>query len=434
MRRSMVSGWVVILGIWFPAAAQQTTRPGDVQESLTALLEEASRRNPEILAAQHAWLAAQRVPSQVATLPDPEIFLQHQTVGSPRPFAGWTNSDFAYLGLGVTQRFPLPGKRVLRRQVAEAQAAALREHYEAVRRDVLSRLEQAYFRAARTRTLITILETQRALANEMVQAAETRYRSGGGSQQEVLQAQIEATRLLEELEALRLEEDRAQAELRYLLGRGQQEPAVPLAALTETPVQLDLSELLRWLPATDPRLREATEQLHGAASAVELARREFSPDFGLSFLWQHTAAPFRDMYMFTFTIDLPVHRRGRLVPALEQAQEEALAARERYLAELAREAQGLRESLDTVQRTEELLRVLRDGLLPQARAAFQAALAEYASGTADFQSLLSAFRSLLTAQQQQVEATVAHETALARIEQLTGVHLVSGARVQGGRP
>ncbi len=436
MHRFLSCGSLVVMAVWLglPASAQQPVGGRGGGESLAALLAEAERHNPEIQAAYREWLAATHVAPQVGSLPDPEVSIQHQSVGSPRPFAGWTNSDFAYIAFGVTQRIPLPGKRALRRGIAEAQAAALQERYEAVRRDVFGRLEQAYFRAARARALITIVETQRELADEMVQAAEARYRSGGGSQQEVLQAQMEVTRLLENLEELRLDEDQAQAELRYLLGRGQQEPAVAVAALAETPVRLDLDELLQRLPTTDPHLREATEQLHGAEQAVELARREFSPDFGLSYLWQHTAAPFRDMYMLTLTIDLPIHRRGRLLPALEQAQQEQLAARERYRTELARAAQTLRESLDTVHRTEQLLRVLQQGLLPKAQAAFQAALAEYASGTADFQSLLSAFRSLLTAQQQQVEATAAHETAIAQIEQLTGLTIVSAAGGQGGRP
>src|ERR1700751_505799 len=81
---------------------------------LSGLLDEATQNNPDILAARRGWQAATQVPSQVSTPPDPQVTLQHVAVGSPRPFAGFTNSDFAYIGFGVAQDFPYPGKLKLR--------------------------------------------------------------------------------------------------------------------------------------------------------------------------------------------------------------------------------------------------------------------------------------------------------------------------------
>src|SRR6202140_4384994 len=77
---------------------------------LSELLAEAEKNNPQLEAARQGWQAAKQIPTQVSTLPDPQFNLQHVSVGSPRPFAGYTNSDFAYLGLGVSQDIPYPGK------------------------------------------------------------------------------------------------------------------------------------------------------------------------------------------------------------------------------------------------------------------------------------------------------------------------------------
>src|SRR5229473_2260602 len=63
---------------------------------LSELLAEAEKNNPQVEAARQGWQAAKQVPTQVSTLPDPQFNLQHVSVGSPRPFAGYTNSDFAY--------------------------------------------------------------------------------------------------------------------------------------------------------------------------------------------------------------------------------------------------------------------------------------------------------------------------------------------------
>jgi outer membrane protein, heavy metal efflux system len=47
-------------------------------------------------------------------------------VGSPRPFAGYTNSDFAYLSLGVSQDIPYPGKLRLKGEAVNSNSANVR--------------------------------------------------------------------------------------------------------------------------------------------------------------------------------------------------------------------------------------------------------------------------------------------------------------------
>src|ERR1700719_4756052 len=104
---------------------------------LSELLREAEQNNPQIEAARQGWQAAKQVPTQVSTLPDPQFNLQQVNVGSPRPFAGYTNSDFAYLGLAVSQDIPYPGKLRLKGEMAKRDADFLQQQYESVRRTVL---------------------------------------------------------------------------------------------------------------------------------------------------------------------------------------------------------------------------------------------------------------------------------------------------------
>src|SRR2546427_400170 len=114
--------------------------PEGVVTGLDSLVDEADRNNPQILASRHGWKAATQVPSQVSTPPDPQITVQQLSVGSPRPFAGFSNSDFAYFGLGISQDLPYPGKLRLRGEAARRGAAAERERYEAVRRSVIDEI------------------------------------------------------------------------------------------------------------------------------------------------------------------------------------------------------------------------------------------------------------------------------------------------------
>ena len=89
---------------------------------LSELLIEASHNNSQITAADYGWQAAKEVPRQVTTLPDPTFTYQQLSVGSPKPFAGYTNSDFSYIGIGASQELPYPGKLRLRGEVAQRDA------------------------------------------------------------------------------------------------------------------------------------------------------------------------------------------------------------------------------------------------------------------------------------------------------------------------
>src|ERR1700678_3247424 len=109
--------------------------------SIPELLDEAARNNPDIAASLRGWRAAGQVPSQVSTMPDPQVTVQHVAVGSPRPFAGYSNSEFAYIGFGISQDIPYPGKRQLRAQVADHGADSMEAQTDSVRRMVVGNLK-----------------------------------------------------------------------------------------------------------------------------------------------------------------------------------------------------------------------------------------------------------------------------------------------------
>ena len=211
---------------------------------LKDLLNEAEQNNPQIAAARQGWEAAKQIPSQVSTLPDPQFTAQQVNVGSPRPFAGYTNSDFAYFGLGVSQDFPYPGKLRLRGEMAKRDADVVQQQYESVRRSVLAGIKAAYFQLSYLSKTLGILESDGQLLQQVEKAADARYRSGMGNQHDLLQAQLERTKLLREITMHHLEVAKAQAQIKQLLNRSQSSPDIEPADLPETPLAYTFDELL----------------------------------------------------------------------------------------------------------------------------------------------------------------------------------------------
>ncbi len=404
--------------IQIEAPHQHSTAPST---PLRDLVQEAERNNPQIAASFHVWRAATNVPRQVSALPETQVTLQQFSVGSPRPFAGYTNSDFGYIGVGAAQDLPYPGKRPLRAKVAEFEANSLHEQSESMRRDVVENLQRVYYQLAYIQqTLGTLLRSDQLL-NQMEQAAEARYRVGQGSQQDVLKAQLQHTKILQEIAHHHEQEGQLEALLKQLLNREQVSPDIVTEAVSPTPVRYSAAELLQRTREQNPDVRARSEVLHREGAQVELAHKEFRPDFNLGYMYQNTDRKFRDYYMLTFSVRLP--NRGRQRAELAEAEQNQERAKQEMQAEIQRALSEVQQQYVMVQTSEEKLRIYSDGLIPQANATFQAGLAAYQSNRQDFESLLSSFLDVLNLDLEYRGELVDHESAVARLERLTGVNL-----------
>jgi outer membrane protein, heavy metal efflux system len=148
--------------------------------SLQSLIAEARQNNAAIKAAESAIQTTRYLPKQGSALPDTEVMVQHFTVGSPRPFAGYSNSDFAYIGFGASQELPYPGKRALRANVAQYEIAISGAEKNSVVWNVLNRLKLAYFQLAASQHVISVLAKNQQVADQIEHGAEARYRVGEG--------------------------------------------------------------------------------------------------------------------------------------------------------------------------------------------------------------------------------------------------------------
>ncbi len=402
----------------------QEAPPLSQPEKLAALLAEAERNNPQIQAARHSWDSAKQAPTQVSTLPDPQFVLQHLSVGSPRPFAGYTNSDFAYVGLGISQDLPYPGKLRLRGEIAKKDADVTQQKYESVRRSVLAGVKMAYFQLGYLAKRQVILEGDGKLLEQVEQAAEARYRSGMGNQHDVLQAQLERTKLLREITTNQLEDGKIQAEIKQLLNRTQSSPDIETTELSESLAVRTYDELLAAAKGNNPDIASTQKMVEKQGLQVDLAKKDFYPDFNLQYLWQRTdPTQFRAYYMVTLGVRIPIYRGRRQQPELAQAQADQNRAKSEYETQTQQIAFRLRQQFLSAEKSQELLKIYREGLIPQARAELEAGMAAYQSNRQDFQALLASFLDVLKLDEEYWQTLSEHEMALAQLEEITGLSL-----------
>jgi cobalt-zinc-cadmium efflux system outer membrane protein len=421
----VVAIFLVVPGLRDELFAQESSAEHQAAPTgLSDLLAEAEKNNPQIEAARQNWQAAKQVPTQVSTLPDPQFTLQHLSVGSPRPFAGYTNSDFAYIGVGVSQDIPYPGKLKLRGEIAKRESDVSQQQIESVRRAVLAEVKAAYFQLAYLSMTLTILESDGELLKQVEQAADARYRSGMGTQQDILQAQLQKTKLVREIAMHHLEVGKLESRLKGLLNRPQDSPDIEPTDLAETPLPQTYNELLTAAKAQNPDLAASQKMIDKQSLQVDLARKDFYPDFNVQYMWQRTdPTQFRAYYMLSVGVKVPIYRSRKQKPELAQAQTEVLRARSELDAQSQRVASELRQQYVITQQTAEILKIHREGLSPQARSEFQAGIASYQSNKQDFQAVLTAFLDVLHLDEEYWQSLAGYETAIGRIEQITGLSL-----------
>jgi outer membrane protein, heavy metal efflux system len=404
-----------------PEHQTQMEHEAGVPTPLAALIDEASKNDPAILAAERAAKAATFVAPQMSALPDPRFIVQQFSVGSPRPFAGYTNSNFAYIGVGASQQLPYPGKLKLRGAVADRDADTAKAHTEVVLEDEIEALKTTYFHLANLQQTLSILERDAALLQQMEQQAEAHYSTGQGNQQDVLKAQLERTKILREISMHHQLVGEAEAELRRILRRAQDSPDITAEPVTATFLRYTAAELLDKVRAQNPNIQENSSMVQRNRTEVELAQKEFRPDFEVGYMYENTDRQFPDYYMLSFSVNLP--RRKPRQAALAQAQMNVERAQEDLDTQLQATLAEVQKQYVMVKTSEEQLLIYRDGLIPQAQATIQAGLAAYQSNREDFETLFSSFMDVLTLDLEYQQTMLDHETALAHIERLTGVTL-----------
>lgn len=420
--RAVIHG-ALIIPFLTGAAPSLAQERGIVADSLIAT---ALAANPRLRAAEAQASAARARVGPAGAWPDPMLMAGIQNLPLTRESAVGHGSPagpdpMTMKMVGVTQTVPYPGKTSVRTKVARAEADAADARLSAlrlvVRRDVLD----AYYDLATSRTVLALIERQQQVASSVLPAAEARYVAGTGVQSDVIKARTEAALLVEERNAAQQQERAALARLKAALDQPSTTPirTEPLAddGVTVTPLLPDSLHAIAL--RASPRLRVRRAMIAGQAAQVELARREYLPDFDVSIQYgQRDRLP--DMITATVGVPLPI-QRGRKQSAEARAARFDLAAAE---AELRAEQNEVQSEITRVHgeiaRQRANADLLTRAILPQARATFASASASYQSGRGELLNVLDAMRATFAAETMFVRTLAELAKAIAELRALVG--------------
>ena len=411
---------VIVLGMCIlPARGQQppATNAGEPLK-LTDLLAEAERNHPSILAASRMVDAKRARVAQARALPDPQVFAGY--VGDAAPFKNQKNDPASFRQFGISQEFPYPGKRDLRAQVAAKDADAENWNVETARRRVRAEVRLAFYDLVTTRKALEITEANKGLLEKLARITEEKYKVGKGLQQDLLRAQVEVTRALQRLTVLRQREHALEAQLNSLLLRPVDAPMSALAPEAKPLFAYSLDELLQRGVENAPEIRRQEQLIEQGQLAVNLAQKEFYPDFGVSWEYMNRTSGQPEMFGLRFTMNLPVFNKARRREAVTEATATQASARQMREAVRTELLFRVKEQYLQARTSEELLTLYSKALVPQSMLTLDSSLSAYQTGTLDFLSVISNLTATLDFELGYHEELASFQKALARLEEITG--------------
>ncbi len=397
-------------------AVEQSLSPSS---GLPELIQEALARNPEIIAARQQWEAASQRIVQARALDDPTVSVQWWNF--PQSFnLGQAGNTI----IGLSQKFPFPGKLGLKEEVATRSAEITEQALRGKERDLIARVKRAYYELFLAHKAIQIHHEQLDLLRQFLANATAKFRTGKGTQVDVLKAQVELSKIHQQLPVLEQRRDTAQSRVNTLLSR---DPRFPLGSPhmpRDVRFDKDLDELYQIAVEARPELKAAGMAIHRNEQAYQLAQRQYYPDFNVAF--QRFENFQRDNgFGAVLAMNLPFAFWTK--PKYDAAVQETAAgvaaahAELQALEDLTRFQ--LRDLLAKVRASWEVARLYRTTVLPQAEESVQAARVGYRTGRSSFLDLIEADRALREFQLAYWQALVEQEARLAEIEQVVGTDL-----------
>ncbi len=390
---------------------------------LGELIEQALAQNPEIKVMQRSFDRAQSRIPQSKALPDPMLELGYIGNAIPiPPFDIQKGDPSSARMLSLSQEIPFPGKRALKGRMAEAEAQTEWWGYEQTRLNVVAEVKDAYFELSYITKAIETLTKNKDLLEKFSKISQARYSVGKGIQQDVLKAQVEISRLTDQLLVLEQRRQTAEARINSLLYRNPDYPLGKPEEIKPQPFKQVLGELNELALANYPMLKAQKRHIDREQYAVELAEKELYPDFTVKLNYQNRPG-MPDMYGVSVGVNIPVFAGQKQRPAIAEAAASRAMEEKRLQSAITMLLYRVKEKYLAAATSERLISLYGTTIIPQSSLSLESAIAGYEVGKVDFLTLLDNLVTLLNYQLSYYEQVSNAERAIAQLEPLVGVRL-----------
>ncbi len=399
------------------------------KQDLEWLINKAISVSPEIKMLEAKYRVAKSQIEIGTNLPDPVLTLGLANL--PVNSFSFTQEPMTGKVIGLTQAIPFPGALSSAAGVKAVDTSIIRQNIIDLKNKIRKEVAGLYFSLQFVRENIRFANESIGLLKQISDVVRQKYDVGSASLQNLVQVEVQITRVKDKIESLKSEERALLAKLNaYLLRNGTGEiqtgkiqPIKFLETSTES--------LVRIATENRPQLQSLKLSVKKAQLMKEQAEYSFYPNFKLGLQYSQrdyssvTSTDFVDFFSVLVGISLPINYGGKKTEQINRAVHLGSLYNEQY--NLA--VQKLQQTFGTVNskllemfNREELI---TDQLLPQAQQAYKAAIADYQVGKIDFANVIKAENDILNIKTELAKIRTDYYKNLFTIEYLAGTELIN---------
>ncbi len=384
-------------------------------------------KNPGLTQILKRYEALKEVPSQVESLPDPIVSIG--LINFPTDTFSISQEPMTNVQVGFSQSFPYPGKLDLKGEIAELEAKAALHTVDEVRLLLTNHIESTWWQVYYFDRALETIKNNQDLLRQFIQIAEEKYKTGQGLQQDVLLAQLELSKLLDQEIQVKAFRRNQSINLNLLMGTDPSKD-VHLGKKRAKRLSHKMNEKYLYRLATEyrPSLKREESRVLAAASRLDLAQKEFYPDFNIAVSYGDRRGynpgtfndPRADLFSLRVGIKVPLYYKTKQSKAEQQKfieQQGSYAGLEdeklKVMAEISKNYTDYRQA-------KKQLSLFETGILPQARQTVESMRSGYQVSKVDFLNLVQSQVTLFNYELMYWKALTASMQALSGIKANVG--------------
>ena len=410
--------------------AKQLSETGSTEYSVLTeqnAIRLALENNPNLAQMQARYEAMQSIPSQVGTLPDPILTLG--AANFPTDSFDRTQEGMTQLQIGFSQKFPFPGKLTLKEDAAEFVAKAAYYDVAEMRLLLAKNVSTKWWQIFYLDRAIETVDSNQALLKQFIEVAKTKYTTGKGLQQDVLLSQLELSKLIDQKIQIVAFKDNQMIQLNILMDIAPRSAMnLPQKLNLDQPQVLAEKKLYQLAMKSRPLLQKHKQLVSAADSRLDLAERDFYPDFNIGVTYGdrggENALPMggdrADLFSVKLGITIPLYAGSKQSYKVKQRVSEQFKSKYAYRDETNQVKADIARYITDYRRAQQQRSLFETGILPQARQTVQSMLAGYQVSEVDFLNLVRSQVTLFNYELQFWQSVSQSNQALASIQASIG--------------
>jgi outer membrane protein TolC len=391
---------------------------------LTDARERALANNPGLAEMRARYEALSEIAPQLGTLPDPVV--SFNAMNFPWDDFDRNQENMTMLQVGVSQTFPYPGKLGLREYIAGLEAEAALHSVEEMRLGLAENVAVTWWELYFLDRSLETVERNQSLLRQFVEVARTKYEVGKGLQQDVLLAQLELSKLLDQ--AIRVEALREQRGIRLNLLMGDA-PDIELRLPKSAPVTptaiAGVDTLYAMATEVRPLLEQKRAHIRASESRLELARKDYYPDFKVGVAYANrdendVGESRQDFLSVMLSVNVPLYTGSRQDKAVQQREREVAKSRYALTDDRNQVMSEIALAASDYRRASAQLELFDTGIIPQAQQTVASMLAGYQVDEVDFLNLVRSQVTLLNYELQYWRSYTEANQSIARLQAAVG--------------